>query len=730
MNPAAPLAAASEAQSAPTAADVRAALRPSGQLTLVGREQLYDRPDTNAGTGAFLSPQTVVPLGFSAETGFYLISTWIGDKWIRPSHGVLEGIEPYEKEVVPDAPVYLFDAPLIGSNSGQTKSGVLQAFEKWRTWYHIRTEAGDKWVNLAYALPERLRPSEEPVALPDGATLFQYPYGLSGAVATIGPQTVVPVEHGDEWYHLRGDYGDGWVYIHMDDNERQSADDGVPVKRTKAIELARQRLGLSADYALDAARLVQLGDGEKRWNIAFMKKQGDSIAGSGEITLSAADGSVDWFTKSGAVSVPGLADKAQDAAAFKQLAERFAAETSPVPDAKWTLDETPPSPLEKRHITMGAPARFFRFVRTVNGLPYPENYISITVNPIRNEISYSLLWSDNKRFDAPEGLKTKDEAESAFAGAFLTKAVFMAPYASREKMPPVYAVAPRLYDTIDAIDGHWNESDGGMKVRGPVTAQPLAAMPTENLNVTLDQAADSGRRKLGLPENAAVENARQGIHSWLFQLNVPAPAAAQSKLYFLEVSTVTGDIVQYASDLTANTAWLTVPGVSEDQARAAAEQALRQMLPAYTHQLYEIRSDLRLTEGNMIANPEYQFTYRRRIDGIWGDRQDVTVSVSAASGKLLAVQNQMITGIYPASRPAFISEDEVLKLMLSRYRVEAYYASDSLLLTNPSTSIRYRLVPTTESAYTSLLDVQTGIWRQFSTLEPEKAGKSELPNSQ
>ncbi|WP_248928534.1 YcdB/YcdC domain-containing protein [Paenibacillus hamazuiensis] len=719
----APAFAAGPQPAAPLADDVRAALRPSGQLTLLGSEQLYNRPDADSGTGLLLSPQTVAPLGFSAQTGFYLISTWLGDKWIRPSQGVLEGLEPVEMTLVPDSPVYLFDAPLLGLNSGQTASGPLLAFEKWRSWYHVRTDQGDKWIHFAYSLPANLRPSAKPLELPDGATLFKYPYGLSGEVGVIGPQTVTPVEQGDEWAHLRGDFGDGWVHFQPSENDPQASgdDDGVPVGKTKAIELARQRLGLSGEYTLEAAHLIRLGDGPKRWSLQFRKQQGDHVAGSADVTLNASDGTIDWFTKNETVSVPGISEKTQDRAALKQLVDGVVAKVSPAADAGWMIDETPGNPLQNRRYRMD-PSLTFRYVRTVNGLPYPDNNITVNVSPSQNDVSYYMAWNDNKRFDAPEGLMPQEKAELAFADAFLDKAVYMAPQASRDALTPMYAVVPRLYDTLAAKDGQWRSSSGDMEPRGPVTAQPLAAMPAENLNLSLEQAADIARKKLNLPETARPEHVLQNNSSWVFQLNVPAQAADQSRTYYVEVSSVTGDIVQCSTqaDNDGSFIWLTVPYISEAQAEVEAERLLRLLLPAYTHQLYMIRSELWLTDGITVSTPEYRFTYRRRIDGIWADRQELTVSVSPVSGQWIRLQSQLTPGIYPQSKPAFISEEEVRKLMLSRYRVEACYMADDVLLTNPSTSIRYRLVPTAESAYTSLLDAQTGVWRDFYTMEPEQ----------
>ncbi|CAG7642642.1 hypothetical protein PAECIP111802_02884 [Paenibacillus allorhizosphaerae] len=693
-------------------------------MTLIGSEQLYDRPSDDAGTGLYLSPQTIAPLGFSADTGFFLVSTWVGDKWIRPREGVLDNVEPVETELVPDAPVYLFDAPLIGLNSGKTLSGPLHVIGKWRSWYHIRTHTGDKWINPAYALPERLRPPEEPITLDTKATLYKYPFGLSGEVGVIDPQTILPVERGDEWHHLQGDFGDGWVYIHQDDKDRQpNGSEHVSISQSKAIELARQRLGFTEEYALEGVHLLRTDVSSKRWSVIFYKKQDGTVVGSGDITLSAGDGTVDWFTKRDTVIVPGLSELANDPAALKQRMERLIADHSPASDAEWMLDQTPANPLQNRWNRLDGSSASFRYIRTVNGLPFPDNYFQVTVHPNRDEISYDLLWSDNKRFNGieQEQRMTQEEAELAFADAFLAKTIYRTPPVSRDQMSPVHAIVPRLYDTLDAMDGHWIDSSGTMEVRGPVTWKPLAEMPGENLNLSLEQAVEAARAKLGLPADVAVENAREGSRSWLFQVKVPPQAEDRAASYFVEVSTVSGDIVQCTTDNSGSFSWITVPSISEAQAEMSAEETLRHLLPSYTHQLYRVRSELRLTDGITVSNPEYLFTYQRRIDGIWGDRQQVTVSISPVTGKWMRLDNQLMPAAYPQSRPSLISKEEVRKLMLGRYRVEAYYASDSVLLTNPSASIRYRLVPTTESAYKSVLDAHTGEWLDFYTLEPEQS---------
>lgn len=58
------------------------------KITLTGEERLYEFNTGFLSSNATLTPQTVT---VKAEwQGYYLIDTWLGDRWIAPAHNVLK----------------------------------------------------------------------------------------------------------------------------------------------------------------------------------------------------------------------------------------------------------------------------------------------------------------------------------------------------------------------------------------------------------------------------------------------------------------------------------------------------------------------------------------------------------------------------------------------------------------------------------------------------------------
>lgn len=68
-----------------------------------------------------------------------------------------------------------------------------------------------------------------------------------------------------------------------------------------------------------------------------------------------------------------------------------------------------------------APCFRFRFARTVNGLPFPENSYQVSIDAADGSVySLSSSWDEDVTFDSADGLVSMETALSAWAGTFQT----------------------------------------------------------------------------------------------------------------------------------------------------------------------------------------------------------------------------------------------------------------------------------------------------------------------
>jgi len=108
---------------------------------------------------------------------------------------------------------------------------------------------------------------------------------------------------------------------------------------------------------------------------------------------------------------PGLMDRR----AAQKMAENFLQQIQPRRFQAVKLDDTAPQPypgpLKKGQ---NPPFQSFNYVRLVNGIPFPDEGISVTVDTVAQKItSYTLNWSTTD-FPSPQGVLNPGQAVDAF----------------------------------------------------------------------------------------------------------------------------------------------------------------------------------------------------------------------------------------------------------------------------------------------------------------------------
>ncbi len=109
---------------------------------------LLDTPDKSAKTGARLNPQTVTAIDKQGE--FYLIKTWLGPKWVAPIYPIIGDIEPFNQSLLLTERKELYSVPYEDMKAGATlaPNQTVTAKEKWGDWVLINTWVGEKWIKI------------------------------------------------------------------------------------------------------------------------------------------------------------------------------------------------------------------------------------------------------------------------------------------------------------------------------------------------------------------------------------------------------------------------------------------------------------------------------------------------------------------------------------------------------------------------------------------------------
>lgn len=127
-------------------------------LTLFEDTDLYDNDDDKSGPVATISPQTVYVTGI--EPGWIMkdnpwirISTWLGDKWIRPKIAYPGEETAISMKITTYSDLDLYQYPLSGYPTGAyIGPQTVEIVAVLGPWMKINTWLGEKWILARYSL--------------------------------------------------------------------------------------------------------------------------------------------------------------------------------------------------------------------------------------------------------------------------------------------------------------------------------------------------------------------------------------------------------------------------------------------------------------------------------------------------------------------------------------------------------------------------------------------------
>jgi hypothetical protein len=187
-------------------------------VVLTGSESIYDKQSAGVRSLGTISPQAVRVI--YADNGYFRIQTWMGYKWIRPKHPVVDNVNYYGQNsgglfarLNTTSP--MFAAPDAGSEVvGWLLPQDVQAKITLNSdWLYIRTWEGMRWVHTNTGYPPDLRKEDTSLTLTADTVIYEHPDKGARQLGTLGPQTVDVFERGGGWHHIHSSWlGDVWIY--------------------------------------------------------------------------------------------------------------------------------------------------------------------------------------------------------------------------------------------------------------------------------------------------------------------------------------------------------------------------------------------------------------------------------------------------------------------------------------------------------------------------------------
>lgn len=547
---------------------------------------------------------------------------------------------------------------------------------------------------------------------------------LFSSAATVGAEIVVPNDQ------------QGTLELQRSTNEKEMMVSQEPgtgeMQREEAIQSVKELITIPNDYSLASSQYHSPNRWQPfgTWYFEFVKRENNDWQGSISVSVNAVSGELlsYYHNSSEQPSYPPNRNREEaQKLALEFLSRISSSKWDEVALDPWGLDEALPiiDPDEQYH---------FRYVRMHEGIPYPSNYLAVSVNTNGDIVSFHSTWDDNVEF-APvsESLISEDEALAVYreAGDQQLGLRYVTPWSKDEEVDIAYFWDNSYEDSMTYVDAETGAAlNGGMEEIGDEAFQPEPVSTSKlqphfknrTTDLTEKEALDHVTRLLNidldtfqLESSQFYSNTEYDRNEWNFSF----VTTQEDDKYYVSVSVdaKSGMIYHYYSHNSDQNA-------STDEQRMLSEQALiqrafdavKRLAPDIAHETYYIGID-HMDEDNHLAYVRFAYY----INGVYVPDRHISVAIDQMTGDI--VNFSAYVGYskyvdYPQPNN-LISESVALDTLLNDSKVTLQYETDphSTDQDQVQTKLVYSLqLPQAQDPL--YLNAKTGKWHSTNTGEP------------
>jgi hypothetical protein len=469
------------------------------------------------------------------------------------------------------------------------------------------------------------------------------------------------------------------------------------ITKDQAIELAKKTVAIPDGYTLQNVNLysgyMQQGP---VWNLNYVKKQGDQYLGNETIQIHGITGKLVGYNlyNNDPSYKPSFPPKV-DYQGAKDIAAKWLAQVNPEAAAQTKYNDS--NERMAKPPLRGAVQYELRYDRVVNGIPFPQNFVSVTVNGDGDVVGYNANWTDGLTFDDPKGVIGAEAALEKLHELTEPTLAYITPYQGKQRKPIlVYNmdVFPLDAKSGSVYTGGGIQPDLKPNVT-PLTEKPLGEIPAATLNLTKDEAIAKVTAAFKLPDGVKLQDASYSenvddvsgktVSSWNIRWSSYVNEA-DAKLgkqpgneVFATVNAKTGEIMSFNQYESGQPSDSYEVKVKQEDAQATAIDLVKKMLPGYTDQLVlqNVPSGQVIPLDIVKRSRGYTFTFSRYIDGVRAGYDSVNVTVDAATGSIRNFSVNFSQQDYPAQKPQAIDAAKAEDLLFSTYDLQLQYVNNA-----------------------------------------------------
>ncbi|HEX3031142.1 MAG TPA: S-layer homology domain-containing protein, partial [Bacillota bacterium] len=475
----------------------------------------------------------------------------------------------------------------------------------------------------------------------------------------------------------------------------QSARESAKLSQEEALAIARKAFNISQAY--QNVQIEYINDdyfGRKYWQFSWNLQQANGYRG----IMVAVDGTTGTILNYSDYSEwqPGQTQlKLKSEQECARIAENLA--KALVPDK---LAQCKSKKYPYPGYSMSGPQIYnFFWERQVNGIPFCENSIVISVNAETGKVnSYQLNWDDNSVFPDPGKAISTEEAQQVFRSKQGVKLIYnrrSSPYyplPNQSKQPAelYYSIGDSLtgFPTfIDALSGQLVDATGTVtKVAEQVYLQPLPELPVTKAAAPLSLLEAQTKLSEYLPNlNLYTVQSSQlnetwgpsGDKTWQFQLQ--RSDSVSDPGYSLAINAFTGDLVHLNR-------FQMGPEIPQSSTPKLSYQECKKLAQAYVAKVTGKKADyLSLVEnpiqtpnimsynGVTIVQPIYYFSFTRVVNGIHYGRNNLSLEVNNQTGEVMSYYLNWESSATFAPPENLITPQQAIDSILQAGKPQLYY---------------------------------------------------------
>ncbi|AHF06086.1 PepSY domain-containing protein [Desulfitobacterium metallireducens] len=295
----------------------------------------------------------------------------------------------------------------------------------------------------------------------------------------------------------------------------------------------------------------------------------------------------------------------------------------------------------------------FRWMRVVNGIPFPGNEINVSVSGEDGQVqNYYFNWSKDLAFPDASKVISLEKANQVFTDTSMLELMYYLSPAMDINNPkplrvlPVYSLSSQyLNGAIDALSGNPVTLDpqvGIYKAMGAAMGDtPTGVSQDTKVNdpqVSRDKAVEIVKKMIDIPNDLTLRNSSlnpdwQNPNTQVWQLDWrPEPFGPGDNRYLnARVNANTGDLISLNLPSTINPSDSSEP-ITREEAQQVAEEFLKRAQPQH---FTETKLQTPYPYGGKMPPNLQSFNYVRQVNGIPVSNNMMNVAVDTVSKRVI-----------------------------------------------------------------------------------------------